>query len=97
MESLQPIYEAVSNLLDKSWSSVQWEELRKPLYSALAARLFFAAREVEIPGVAELDKQAEVWGSYYRLSGNNTRGHYMNSVEVCEETGNSLVKPNDLQ
>ncbi len=93
MESLQPIYECVSHLLDKPWSSVQWEELRKPLYSALAARLFFAARNVDIPGVADIDKQTEVWGSYYRLSGNN-RDHYLNSVEACEETGNSLIKPN---
>ncbi|XP_072030497.1 uncharacterized protein [Amphiura filiformis] len=85
-ESLVPLHEAVSSMIGKPWSSVEWVELRKPFYSALAIRLFFARRELDIPGLADLENQAEIWGSYYRESGSVTKDIYFESVAACEKT-----------
>ena len=45
------------------WGEVRWVELRKPLYSALAARLHLANVPAAIP--VSLAGQAEYWKRYY--------------------------------
>jgi hypothetical protein len=48
---------------DLAWSKVVWDDLKKPLYSGLAARLYLSIVEELIP--ENLDKQAEYWKEYY--------------------------------
>lgn len=52
-----------------NWSSVQWRELRKPLYSALAARLVIYIAPVSIPSTDDLPAQAQFWVAHYNEDG----------------------------
>ena len=47
------------------WRQVQWEDLRKPLYSGLAARLKMSNIEDEIPLSSNLEAQWQYWKNYY--------------------------------
>jgi len=64
MKYLEDIQEAFG--ID--WTSVEWKDLRKPLYSALGARLFVALKSstdsVSVPRA--IDDQARLWRTYYR-------------------------------
>lgn len=48
---------------DLDWLKVVWDDLKKPLYAGLAARLYLSIVEEKIP--EDLDKQAEYWKKYY--------------------------------
>ena len=52
------------------WSAVQWNDLRKPLYSALAARLYLYTVSVQIPISSNIQSQATYWAMYYNTFGN---------------------------
>ena len=51
------------------WSSAKWSDLRKPLYSAIAARLVFYNAPRAIPLADDISGQAELWANYYRQGG----------------------------
>ena len=48
-----------------NWPSVQWEDLRRPLYSGLAARLFLSNVVEAIPSACNISGQASYWKTYY--------------------------------
>jgi receptor-type tyrosine-protein phosphatase Q len=52
-----------------NWLNVQWRELRKPLYSALAARLVIYIAPLSIPSADDLPGQAQFWVSHYNRNG----------------------------
>ena len=45
------------------WPNVQWNDLRKPLYSGIAARLFLSNIPAPIP--YDIPGQAAYWKRYY--------------------------------
>ena len=47
------------------WPTVKYEELRKPLYSAIAARLKYLNIASPIPPSWQLTRQAEYWKEHY--------------------------------
>ena len=47
------------------WSNVQWMDLRKPLYSGIAARLFLSNIVQAIPPASDIMGQAQYWKTYY--------------------------------
>lgn len=49
--------------LGLDWAVAVWEDLRRPLISALAARIFFELAEDEIPGVGDVRGQGQFWKS----------------------------------
>ena len=51
------------------WSSVQWSDLRRPLYSALAARLYFYTVSDAIPLSSNIQSQATYWVTHYNTLG----------------------------
>jgi len=58
------------------WTSVQWQDLRKPLYSALAAYLYvcYKSRMSDEAIPQTIEDQARFWRSYYRPNG--TKQHF---------------------
>ena len=54
---------------DIVWSTVTWADLRRPLYSGLAARLLLANVQQEIPFASEIAQQANYWKQYYNQNG----------------------------
>lgn len=55
------------------WQSVRWEDLRKPLYSALAARLILSNVTESIPLASDVAAQASYWRRYYNNVGAEAR------------------------
>ena len=51
------------------WAGVEWNDLRKPLYSAIAARLVLYNVPVAIPEANDIQAQADYWEGYYNLAG----------------------------
>ena len=63
------------------WPSVQWNDLRKPLYSGIAARLFLLNNPSEIPG--DVPGQARYWKRYYNTQeGAGTVEKFIADVEA---------------
>ena len=51
------------------WPSVEWKELRKPIFSALAARLVLYVAPTAIPSSTDLPGQSQFWISNYNNNG----------------------------
>ena len=54
--------------LNIDWLQVTWDDMRKPLYSAIAALLFIESAATE-PIPVKLEYQAAFWKKYYRANG----------------------------
>ena len=52
-----------------NWEALQWNELSKPLYSALAARLVLFTASQSIPSDSDIIAQAQFWRQNYNADG----------------------------
>ena len=57
------------DLFNIDWQTVRWSDLRKPIYSALAARLVLFTASSAIPSTNDLEAQAEFWIANYNMDG----------------------------
>ena len=65
------------------WPTVRWEDLRKPLYSGLAARLKLSNVKVPIPLASEIEEQGQYWKDYYNSKlGAGTVEKFVEDVEA---------------
>ena len=76
---LQTPINSISSSFGITWSTTQWVDLRKPLYSALAARLYFYLISTSIPLSVDLSGQASYWVDQYTSNSGNTT-EFVNSV-----------------
>ena len=67
--SLAPFHEEIKNYFGIDWSVVIWEDLRKPLYSGLAARLYMQWNSGGVSIGTSVEEQATYWVAYYRENG----------------------------
>ena len=84
--SLHSYVEAISTEFGINWTSAQWVDLRKPLYSAIGASLFLTFIPATIPLVTDISGQASYWVSYYTSSQGTVQDfisdvNYLNSIE----------------
>merc|ERR1711955_163493 len=56
-------FAAIKQAFGIDWSKVSWKDLRKPLYSAIAARLYLLNKPGRIP--SSLQGQASYWKHHY--------------------------------
>ena len=74
------------------WSEVQWEDLRKPLHSALAVHLYLCILRMSgatIPGIADIDGQATFWRTHFDTepAEDETRENFFKTaVAECDKT-----------
>lgn len=74
-------YDRIMREFEIDWPSVQWTDLRRPLYSGLAARLFLLNIPSEIPG--DIAGQAMYWKRYYNTElGAGTVEKFIEDVEA---------------
>ena len=73
---------ADGNPLD--WRSVEWSDLRKPLYSGLAARLLLTNIPAAIP--SDIPGQADYWKKHYNTeAGGGTAKKFEDDVKALEK------------
>ena len=63
------------------WPQVQWEDLRNPLYSGLAARLKLSNVKAEIPSSDNLEAQGKYWKQHYNSNSKRAAGEAWKFVE----------------
>ena len=68
-----PILNVKHNLIAQElgidWTVVEFDDLRRPLYSALAARLLLFLAPEMIPDSNDIEGQAQFWQQYYNTGG----------------------------
>ena len=67
--TLTNLHQEIQSTFSIQWSLVEWNDLRKPLYSALAARLYFYTVSASVPISSNVQSQATYWVTYYNPSG----------------------------
>ncbi len=60
-------HDAIRESFNIDWPSVQWSDLRIPLYSGIAARLFLLNISDTEPIPCNVPGQAAYWRTYYRV------------------------------
>ena len=82
--SLARKYKLIHDYFNIDWKEVTWEDLRKPLYSGLAARLFLSNVKSKIP--TTLCGQAAYWKKHYNKTGKGTVSKFVEDVNALEGT-----------
>ena len=59
----------ITRELGVDWISLEWEELQRALYSAIAARLLLFLAPERLPDVNDIEGQAVFWKKYYNTNG----------------------------
>ena len=84
-------YEKIRKEFGIDWSSVQWSDLRIPLYSGIAARLIL----LNIPETIPCDKegQATYWKTYYNTdAGAGTASKFLMDLDALDANeGKQLI------
>lgn len=82
-------HKKIKKAFNIDWSNVQWMDLRKPLYSGIAARLFLSNIKKKIPLASDIMEQGKYWKKYYNTeAGKGTAQKFVNDVSVLESERN---------
>ena len=73
-------YEKIKDRFGIDWPKVEWSDLKKPLYSGLAARLFLLNIPASIP--SDIPGQAKYWKDHYNKTGKGTVEKFIKDVEA---------------
>ena len=75
--------ENITKVFGITWPNVIWRDMRKPLYSALGARLYmtYSSKREAIPRA--VSDQAAYWVNHYRPHGN--RDKFIDDAEMLDE------------
>ena len=85
--ALEGKHRRIREVFGIDWSNVQWMDLRKPLYSGLAARLFLSNINQEIPLASDISGQAQYWKTYYNTkTGAGTVQKFIDDVMALERS-----------
>ena len=87
---LQQQVQGISTSFGINWLTTQWVDLRKPFYSALAARLYMQVITVSIPLASDLSSQGTYWANYYTSSG-GSQSQYVSAVNQLQSIEGKLV------
>ena len=77
---MKKYHSQIKHKLGIDWTQSSWEDLTKPLYSGLAARLFLVKIPAPIP--SDLPGQAAYWKRYYNtVAGKGTVEKFIEDVQ----------------
>jgi receptor-type tyrosine-protein phosphatase Q len=87
---LEEVYRSIRRSFAIEWSQVKKNDLRKPFYSGLAARLYLYYLEItataSIPLAGNIQEQAQFWITYYHSSiGRLPSDHFVEQVILLEQ------------
>ena len=87
-------HKLVNDQFDIDWMTMQWRELRKPLWSGMAAYFYVCAVGGKIP--SSISKQAEHWNTTYKVKRNTqicTTGHELKNLTAEFVSKFKALKP----
>ncbi len=72
------------------WAAVRWDDLKIPLFSGLAARIFFDISPLAIPPIGKVREQGKFWkSSGFNTNDNDTVERFVREVTLLELEGKS--------
>ena len=79
----------IDNKFGIIWNETQWSDLRKPFYSAIAARLYLEVihSNASIPLASLVSSQGSYWENYYTSSLGAAQTNYVEAVDELEAAG----------
>ena len=78
-------FDEIEKIFGIKWREVKWEDLRKPLYSGLAARLLLSNKPGEIPPANDVEGQAAYWKNHYNsAAGKGSEQKFIDDVRALE-------------
>ena len=80
-------YEKIMSAFRIDWPQVRWSDLRIPLYSGLAARLFLL--NIPLPKPCDIAGQAAFWNTHYNSDG--TQGRFIDDIQALREAEGILL------
>ncbi|XP_038053042.1 uncharacterized protein LOC119725635 [Patiria miniata] len=82
---LQGKLDFIKTTLGIDWLKVTWQDMRKPLYSAIASLLYLGNISPIIPPDSDINGQAQYWKDHYNTqSGEGTVQHFTDNVQLLE-------------
>ena len=88
---LFPLVQGIQQRTGLNWLVISWNELRRPLFSGLAASIYLALIPEEIPGPGDIKGQASYWKKYFNSDPLDTAQTFVDAVEELESEGMHLV------
>lgn len=86
------IYEGIAEAFNINWPAISWLDLRKPLVSALAARIYFELDAVDIPPAGKVNDQGEFWkNTSYNVNDEDTVSGYALMANSLEMQGKMVL------
>ena len=74
-----------------NWRAVRWADLRVPLFSALAARIYFELSSLKIPPIGNVKAQGQFWkDSNFNTREEDTVAFFVEEVNLLELEGNNF-------
>ena len=87
------IFESLLSMLGIDWTAARWVDLRRPLISAVAARIFFEIAEMDIPDIGDVQGQAEFWkSSGFNTNEDDTVELFVEKVNALEQEGKYMTE-----
>ena len=80
----------IVSTFDIDWSAVIYEDLDKPLYSALAARIYIQQLQDSGSDINNVEDQVALWVSEYSVMGNETSFYDAIDNAPIDDTGESV-------
>ena len=98
---LSTIRDGIRRVFLIDWALVTWNDLPKPFYSGLAARLFLSYLELSgtagIPLAGDIQSQAQFWFREYHSGGGNlTIEQFVVEVNILDKIEGVLIDPNKI-
>lgn len=85
-------FAAIEESFGIDWRQVVWEDLLRPLYSGLAARLFLSNIAATIPLAGNTEEQAAYWKTHYNTEqGAGTQERFIDDVMTLERLEGILI------
>ena len=84
--TINSLIQKISAEFEITWTSTEWSDLRKPFYSAIAARLYLEVITASIPLASNSASQGTYWATYYTTSG-GTQSDYVTAVNDLDGQG----------
>ena len=88
---LLDLYPLILELLEVDWALVTWNDLLKPFFSALAARIYLATLTEPIPPVGDLTRQGQYWLDHFSSNPSDSVQLYIDSVNEFELEGEAWI------
>ena len=86
-------FNQIRRVLGIEWRLVQWKDLRKPLFSGLAARLFLSNIPAAIPAANDVLGQAQYWKRFYNTyAGAGTVDKFVRDVSALRHSEGTYFK-----